>query len=275
MGRINDKAGSMITELVAIKWALIHALLDAQQSDRILINTDSLSALQSIQNPRPRDNQRLVNNIRKLILVLHEHKNLEMQFNWVPSHIGITGNEIADQVASQGWLKDNIDETTEPSVSATKRMVKRRFINQWKESVIHTIRNTSICRYLMISPDLKPGLIPLGDRMEEIIYHRIRTEDSEICKCGEPLTCEKCDDHFSFSHYLTSCPADFSVAYEFANLLDRSHFGLDFKARANHIIGCASLDPKLFIKHITANPPRAYCINKHNLFCDKIYFRKM
>ena len=62
-------------------------------SNDILIISDSLSALLALQNPQP--SNEITQNIQKELK--STSKNID--FIWVPSHTGITGNEMADKTA--------------------------------------------------------------------------------------------------------------------------------------------------------------------------------
>lgn len=74
-----------LTELLAI--------YEAVTSNHILILNDSLSALLALQNPL--SSNEITQNTQKILKSTKKY----IKFMWVPSHVGITGNEMADKAA--------------------------------------------------------------------------------------------------------------------------------------------------------------------------------
>ena len=90
------------SELTAIKKGVKFAVENRKNA---LVISDSIGALQSI-NSHQTQYKNLVNNINKNIIECVE-MGVEIQFMWVPSHVGITGNEKADLKAKEGSDKPN------------------------------------------------------------------------------------------------------------------------------------------------------------------------
>ena len=70
-------------------------------NSNITIFTDSRGALQSLKSGKSRTRPEILHSIFKFIKSL-QNKNLEVSFGWIPSHVGIIGNETADQTAKTG-----------------------------------------------------------------------------------------------------------------------------------------------------------------------------
>lgn len=88
------QASLTLIELISIVKALEHA--SSQTQTHIIIFTDSKSVLQTLQNTKPKQNIKLITNI------LHQLHTLKLQsknitLNWIPSHIGLLDNKIADE----------------------------------------------------------------------------------------------------------------------------------------------------------------------------------
>ena len=66
---------------------------------KVIIFFDSLSVLQSINNSKI-DNSV----IQDIILRLHNMSLIQIIFCWLPSHVGIRGNEKADKAAKSALL---------------------------------------------------------------------------------------------------------------------------------------------------------------------------
>ena len=71
------------------------------KNSNITIFTDSLSSVQSLKSGKSRTRPEILHNIIKSIKSL-QNKNLQVSFGWISSHVGIIGNEIADQTAKTG-----------------------------------------------------------------------------------------------------------------------------------------------------------------------------
>ena len=69
----------------------------------MLFCVDSLSVLQSLNNWNCRNRADLIFDILFKIHILRS-KGLIVDFIWIPSHSGIYGNEIADNLAKKGTL---------------------------------------------------------------------------------------------------------------------------------------------------------------------------
>ena len=91
--RINDEASICTAELLAIE-AAIEYIWDSSDEEFMII-TDSLSSLQALKSQKL--NNPIVSNIVHMCHYLSGHKDIV--FCWVPSHIGIQGNERADVLA--------------------------------------------------------------------------------------------------------------------------------------------------------------------------------
>ena len=91
--RINDEASICTAELLAIE-AAIEYIWDSSDEEFMII-TDSLSSLQALKSQKL--NNPIVSNILHMCHYLSGHKDIV--FCWLPSHIGIQGNERADVLA--------------------------------------------------------------------------------------------------------------------------------------------------------------------------------
>ncbi|KAG0720641.1 hypothetical protein GWK47_048116 [Chionoecetes opilio] len=79
-----------------------------------------MSVLQVLQQPRT-----LVDNVQLTTAVLGHIQGLAAQerlvrLNWVPSHVGLHGNEAADEAAREGTIQPAVTFTVLPSVQRAK-----------------------------------------------------------------------------------------------------------------------------------------------------------
>ena len=93
-----DSTHSILTaELFAILQAFLFATVNLKNQNFVIF-TDSLSALMCIKNPDRKGINRLVTHILRQIYSLLNN-NVKVVLQWIPSHKGIIGNNIVDQVA--------------------------------------------------------------------------------------------------------------------------------------------------------------------------------
>ena len=111
--RLNDGASILQAELAAIHAALLHS---ADIENRVVIFVDSLAALQAIHTPT--DNISLIYSIHD---VAQRHSSKPV-LQWIPSHVGIAGNEYADTAAKHALRRNTIDVI----VSKSQRQIKSR-----------------------------------------------------------------------------------------------------------------------------------------------------
>ena len=105
--RLTDNITIFTAELTAIKLALLWVL---ENRDRVIsrrsisLYSDSLSAVQAIKNERTDCRPNMLNEI-------YEHVNSienDITITWIPSHVGIKGNEMADRIAQHAITNENV-----------------------------------------------------------------------------------------------------------------------------------------------------------------------
>ena len=85
-------------ELVAIQKALQFLRSQGPPGGPVVILSDSLAALTAIQRESG-TRADLVGDILELAHYLQREWDLDLSFQWVPSHVGVRGNELADRAA--------------------------------------------------------------------------------------------------------------------------------------------------------------------------------
>lgn len=120
---INPKGTVYSGELIAIENAL-YKIINKQVDSDLLILTDSKSSVEAIKNNRMSAHSATATlNIRETISGLKKKRedngksNMEERkivIGWIPSHIGIEGNEIADQMAKEATKSQHDDRIKVP-----------------------------------------------------------------------------------------------------------------------------------------------------------------
>ena len=84
-------------EILAICTAAEHLLESAKQMGNVAIFTDSLSTLQVLNSTDP---DQMIQGLHSSLAKLTARHSVSLQ--WVPAHVGLTGNERADRLAKIG-----------------------------------------------------------------------------------------------------------------------------------------------------------------------------
>ena len=96
--RINDDLAVYSAELLAIWMALLW--VESNRPKQVVIASDSSSALTSLKFLHSESRQDIVYDILQLANSLSK-SGISTTFIWVPAHIGVGGNELADRCAKK------------------------------------------------------------------------------------------------------------------------------------------------------------------------------
>jgi ribonuclease HI len=113
-------------EMTAIKHALIYA--HTQKLENPVIFTDSLSSCIAIE--KRSKSTHISETIFDVIELLTRTGGTIM---WVPAHVGIEGNERADQLAKEAILEDEEQLSNKIFKTDVKAMLKKELFNDWQK----------------------------------------------------------------------------------------------------------------------------------------------
>ena len=202
--RIPDGSSIFTAEAKAIDLAL-DFIDDCEISNNFIIFSDSLSVLKSLDHTSSKNPQ-----IQKLLEKQHYLSIYnEIIYCWIPSHIGIPGNENVDLKAKESL---NLHPTNFPIQSSNfKPFINRYILNNWQTSWNNSVGNKLF--------DIKPNIgssqsVVRNIRLEEVVLARIRIGHTRITHSyllnrEEPPQCVGCDKPFTVRHILLEC-VDFS-----------------------------------------------------------------
>ena len=198
--RLPSNASIFTAEVTAINLAL--DAIPESDDDCFIIFSDSLSVLFSLHNKKM-DNPLILKLLQKLHHLSCAHKTI--YFCWIPSHIGIRGNESADMAAKESLIQD-ITAGQVPYIDL-KPHINSFVSNKWQERWSSCPDNT----LFKIKPTL--GEWPSGFRNyreEEVVLSRLRIghtyfSHSYILRQEDPPKCTACQEIYSVRHVLIDC----------------------------------------------------------------------
>ena len=199
--RLKDFSSIYTAELIAILVTL--KMISRNENNRFLIATDSLSALQALSS------RNFSHVYVKEILDLYSElvsNGKYIAFIWVPSHIGIKGNEEADKAAKRAL---NIDFTVNFKIPFSDfRSLSSIYCHQkWQESWSKCTEN----KLFKLQPELnKPIPVVSSTRKEESILCRLQIGHTYVThgfllRNEDPPWCHGCDTLFTVKHFLSEC----------------------------------------------------------------------
>jgi len=198
--RLPDGSSVFSAELHAIQLALSHIRL--YPNNKYIIFTDSLSSLQSIQSSSP--NNPLATNIQSDLHTLLVQTTITLC--WVPSHIGIPGNEQADKAAKKALT---LPASNIPIISSDlHHRIKQLISDQWQQLWNQTGKNK--LRNVLPTISLRPKPTLRMKRREQSVMSRLRIGHSHIThsyllKKEDPPKCIPCQQPLTIEHILIHC----------------------------------------------------------------------
>ena len=209
--RLPNHTSIFIAELFAIDKAIDFAM--STTHDKIVIFSDSNSSLHAIKSLNTRTNEIQGNIIRKL--VYSGPKSITLI--WVPSHVGIHGNDMADELAQSTRNLDHCGVNRDPgcNVSLIKYKMHLLWQREWTSLSLNTIK-PQIAHWSTASQ---------RRRREEVTLARLRLNSTRLTHLTPfieryfPPQCNTCNETLSIEHMICNC-----IDYNFQRLKLINHF---------------------------------------------------
>lgn len=208
--RLTDGVAVQTGELAAIKLALenVRQLEQITAFKRYVIFTDSLSSVENFISGKSHSRPNLMNDTTD---VLHTIKS-QITLVWVPSHIGIPGNERADRLAYAATQRPHVDIEIGLELQETYKKVDSYITNLWQQEWND---GTTGRHFYSIQPDVTSKERPqFKKRSTEVLAHRLRLGRCQLnaylyrIACHETGKCASCGQPETIDHYLISCPTN-------------------------------------------------------------------
>jgi len=207
--RLSDNLTNFAAELVAILLALewVHSEQNTDKVKLVTIFSDSLSAIDALEIGRSVCRPNLVN---KILHVLAEIPNdRPITFVWIPSHIGIQGNEIVDRLATTATANERINLDIPLELKEAHKLVENFIFRRWQNA-------WDVCstgqHYKAIEP-LVSGKVKFTstNRRKEITITRLRLGKCRLNAYLKEISahpdglCESCHTAETVEHFLLHC----------------------------------------------------------------------
>jgi ribonuclease HI len=209
--RLTDKISVFSTELTAVRitleWIIKNQTTAILQGNRnIAIFTDSLSSVQSLESRYSKTRQDLINDI----FVLKKNIPNPITIVWIPSHVGIKGNEIADILAKQALKSPTVDFHVNFGLIELYEEINHHVLQLWQTQWYTTQKGA---HYRSIQP-LVSNKIKYADRnnrAKEVLISRLRLGKCRLNFYQQQLRmhptglCDTCRVPETIDHYVLHC----------------------------------------------------------------------
>ncbi len=108
-----------------------------EHTKKIWIFSDSQAAIKRLQNSSLKVGQYYIQSIRKWAEKLKD-LHIQMQLEWVPGHMNILGNELADKAAKRGTEMPKAALESYVSLAFIKRKIKESALNDWTRTWVES-----------------------------------------------------------------------------------------------------------------------------------------
>ena len=130
--RISDRLSVFTAELVAVLWAL--RWVEDNKQEHSVICSDSAASLITIKGTKTKSRPDVLVEIMQVLYRIHK-AGYEVGFMWVPAHMGVEGNEEADEVAKKAVQEErvqfNVQHGSPDYTEIMNRSVKEMWQNSW------------------------------------------------------------------------------------------------------------------------------------------------
>ena len=208
--RASNGASTTQTELKAIQIALtcVNRGLEINENHTTVIHTDSKSAIEAIQIRKPKDNIDIITDIQ-YELISYSCKGGMLTINYIPSHVGLWGNEEADNLAKAGTRLPQVTRLIAPSISQNKLNAKAAIRTAAREVYKEESKSSESVAWHQIATKDIPAILKLN-RKTQTSLHKLRlnykshweitnSQPEKCCHCKMLVVCQP------VLHYVLEC----------------------------------------------------------------------
>ena len=200
----------MSAELYAIDrgmtWLLLHK--EILLINQVVFLTDSRSGIEALRKSTPKFQSHRINTIKQKAQDLATEANMEITIQWIPSHVGVQGNEEADKIANRAHENQRVI-PAELDTNEVNLLTKKALRHRWQliyNTKSHDLHIGAIKPVLEKWPwtniqsrqiETAMSRLRLGHVGLNHYLHRFNMAESQLCNtCGVPET---------VPHFLMAC----------------------------------------------------------------------
>ncbi len=199
--RATDFSSTLTVELLAIQLAL-----HVYDKKSVIIHTDSINA---IYNVMKNDTESSIAADTRARIQQRDDNSLTTVLHWVPSHVGVPGNEQADRAANRALHINEITLLSPISASQNTLNAKRGIKTLWEASlepdVIRLPQSNSWTWYNKLRKIIPPCMNAMSKNYLSVAS-RIRSGHRRFKDCPAYAQCACGLAVFSIPHVMISCP---------------------------------------------------------------------
>ena len=203
-----------------------------ENNRNIVVLTDSLSSVQSLDQQKSNSRPKLIMEI----LTLLQNTTHSFSVLWIPGHSGIGGNDVADQLAKEALTRPTVDVQLEPEAREHYDAVDRYVLQRWQES---WDQSTTGAHARSITPQVSMrSRHAYPNRRQEICISRLRLGKCRLnfylFKYGLHPTglCDTCEVPETIEHFILDCTVS-NLVECIRPICDRLRVGLDLVSILN------------------------------------------
>lgn len=204
--RLRAETTIFTAELLAILKSM--PIISKSRKDKFTIFSDSRSSIQAIM--KYNNNHPIVTEINNwLIRLAARHKSVKLC--WIPSHVGIRGNELADKAANEAANVDDHNSHMPIPHRDYYAHIKLAVQDHWREQWISVDTDNKLRN---IKDDIAPWPSACQTkRPNEILLTRLRIGHTRLTHgylmegSRQPPYCEDCLVPLTVKHILAECPS--------------------------------------------------------------------
>jgi ribonuclease HI len=127
--RLQSPSSVFSAEIFAIKSALQH--ISTQSQGKYLILSDSMSSLMAMESRKfSYKSHPIVLHTKQLYFEMQQ-SGRDVVLSWVPAHVGVPGNEVADEMAKHASINGTLSDEP-PLPNDFKKITKHHILQKWK-----------------------------------------------------------------------------------------------------------------------------------------------
>ena len=201
---LNNNSSIFTAEQTAI-YLLLKNIIPMARVNKFTIFSDSQSAITSLKKYNPIDP--LTIKIKNLIYKLTS-ENKQISFCWVPAHVNIQGNELADKAAKEAAENPSININSVPfeDIKRTVRTyINKKFNTNWQNLNTNT-KLKSIKPHTFKWPTISHPNRLFTKKLNRLrIGHTYLTHNYLMSNPQIPPVCTKCGGPLTVQHILIDC----------------------------------------------------------------------